>query len=397
MCWPKVDLFLILVFITSCTMQARITDLSQTEVQTSDVSLVYPSFSVTKIFSTILRVSRIESGDLVEIHSNSQCSNLLASGTSTGTTIDLSLTLTYGTYTFYAKKTRPSTGAVSCSTVPLNHQVDYVYGNGFPLGLSPYSAGTYTNTDGQLGQQNAGVTDSYGNIFVIRRTGSKIAKFNSQGAYQFSFGSSGTGSGQFSDPWDIAFDSSQNIYVTDRLNNNVQKFDSNGNFILKWGTTGSANGQFDQPRGLFIDSSNVIYVADYDNDRVQKFDSNGNHLATLSDGANTFFLYDVVADSSGNIYTFGTGGAYKYNSAFVNQGAFGGSGANGMSIDNCGNIYYFSNSAAQVFNSSGTLILTLSTGFPTVSGAAAPTCDSFLVFKWYKAMKYNLSGVQLFE
>ena len=92
------------------------------------------------------------------------------------------------------------------------------------------------------------------------------------------FGSPGSGDGQFNGSYGIGIDSSGKVYVVDNGNNRVQKFDSNGNFIAKWGSNGTADGQFEGPNGIGIDSSGKVYVSDNKNNRIQKFDSNGNFI-----------------------------------------------------------------------------------------------------------------------
>ena len=73
-----------------------------------------------------------------------------------------------------------------------------------------------------------------------------------------------------------------NVYVVDLGNNGVQKFDTNGNLITTWGSRGSGNGQFFGPWGIFFNPlyGNNVYVADTGNERIQEFDSNGKFIAT---------------------------------------------------------------------------------------------------------------------
>ena len=61
---------------------------------------------------------------------------------------------------------------------------------------------------------------------------------NTTQAYQFinSWGSEGSGEGQFISPRSIFVDSSGNVYVVDTLNHRIQKFDSNGTFMKTWGS-----------------------------------------------------------------------------------------------------------------------------------------------------------------
>jgi tripartite motif-containing protein 71 len=61
------------------------------------------------------------------------------------------------------------------------------------------------------------------------------------------------------------------VYITDQDNGRIQKFSSDGQFIESWGTTGDGNGQFSEPEGIDVDNSGHVYVADTGNNRVQVF------------------------------------------------------------------------------------------------------------------------------
>lgn len=82
----------------------------------------------------------------------------------------------------------------------------------------------------------------------------------------------------FQRPADVAWDSAGDIYVADGYGNNarVAKFDENGKFIKSWGSKGSGQGQFNSVRGIAIDSHGNVYVADAGNKRIQVFDGDGN-------------------------------------------------------------------------------------------------------------------------
>ena len=66
-------------------------------------------------------------------------------------------------------------------------------------------------------------------------------------------------------------DSRGNYYVSDELNHRIQKFDSNGTFLASYGSYGSGNGQFAVQQGLSIDAQDRLYVADTYNNRIQVF------------------------------------------------------------------------------------------------------------------------------
>ncbi len=95
-------------------------------------------------------------------------------------------------------------------------------------------------------------------------------------AYIASFGSYGTGDGQFDQPKGLAA-TGDYLFVGDFDNANIQKFDLDGNFISKWGSSGSGDGQFANLSGIKI-VGNYLYAAERTNHRIQKFDLNGNFI-----------------------------------------------------------------------------------------------------------------------
>jgi len=61
------------------------------------------------------------------------------------------------------------------------------------------------------------------------------------------------------------------VYVADSDNNRIQKFTSGGVFVSTWGTPGTGDGEFDYPVGVAVASDGSVYVADRGNGRIQKF------------------------------------------------------------------------------------------------------------------------------
>jgi hypothetical protein len=130
------------------------------------------------------------------------------------------------------------------------------------------------------------------------------------------FGSPGSGDGQFADPLGVAVQrSSGNVFVADSQNARVQKFDPNGNFIAAFG-----QGRLSQPTTIATDSLGKVYVGDEGENVVQKFSANGNFVSTI-DGSNTpqghfQSLAGVAVDQANNLWTAdaGTGNVIEFDS-----------------------------------------------------------------------------------
>jgi DNA-binding beta-propeller fold protein YncE len=69
----------------------------------------------------------------------------------------------------------------------------------------------------------------------------------------------------------VALDSAGNIYIADYTHELIQELSPAGRPIGTWGSRGSGPGQFKGPSSVWVDAQGVVYVADEGNDRIQKF------------------------------------------------------------------------------------------------------------------------------
>jgi tripartite motif-containing protein 71 len=193
-------------------------------------------------------------------------------------------------------------------------QLGYVVQKFSAAGAFETEWGSYGGGHGQFGPIGGIATDAASNVYVVDSSHDRIQKFDSFGHFLGSWGHRGSGLGQFS------FGSSQNytqppgggiavagsyVYVADSANNRIERFNLSGGEAMSWGSRGSGPGQFIYPRGLAANESEVV-VGDDDNHRVEKFDPNGAFQAaagTRGSGAGEFgFPYGVALDGAGDVY-----------------------------------------------------------------------------------------------
>lgn len=73
--------------------------------------------------------------------------------------------------------------------------------------------------------------------------------------YSSSFGSEGSGDGQFKHPGDVAVDAAGSLWVVDQANSRIEKFSETGEFLAKFGAAGSGKGQLSGPSALALDAA----------------------------------------------------------------------------------------------------------------------------------------------
>lgn len=87
-------------------------------------------------------------------------------------------------------------------------------------------------------------------------------------ADKFSFGSEGSGDGQFKDPTDLVISPSGKLYVADKGNDSVQVFDATGKFL-------SAVRNLDNPWSIAVDAQENLYVLGKGGNSVAVYSAQG--------------------------------------------------------------------------------------------------------------------------
>ena len=146
-----------------------------------------------------------------------------------------------------------------------------------------------------------------GEIIVVENSDHRISVFSPTGEKLRSFGSQGSGQGQFSKPRGVAVDDDGNILVVDSGNKRIQKFTSDGKLVM---VVGKGTIDLSNPVGISIhpdnkriivsdNGSNLIQILNPDLTFNSSFGGHGN-----KDGQTTN-PWEVAFDSAGNIYQGG--------------------------------------------------------------------------------------------
>ena len=177
------------------------------------------------------------------------------------------------------------------------------------------------------------ISTQEGTLLVTDIGNDKIHELDENGSLIRSFGSRGTGNGQFTDPVELAIGPNNRIYVTDTNNHRIQILERNGTFVKTFGTNGTGDGQFNKPKGLAISPEGEVFVSEAGNHRVQVFDANGTFLrkwgsqGNLDGQLNGPTSLDV--DAGGRVYVadyhnkrivvFDSLGAFKFSKSIPAQ------------------------------------------------------------------------------
>lgn len=182
-------------------------------------------------------------------------------------------------------------GTVPAGTVDLGESEEPYAGNVLPV--KPVAAwGSSGTGSGQFNTPRNVAIGPDGSIYVLDSGNARVQKFTADGTWVTAWGhecrlyealagcQQEDGSGGFSDPWGIAVDEANNVYVADTWNHRIQKFTGSGEFVTMWGQYSIAEAPSDMP-GYFwgprdvVAQNGLIYVTDTGNKRVQVFTPNG--------------------------------------------------------------------------------------------------------------------------
>ena len=231
----------------------------------------------------------------------------------------------------------------------------HIRGSPYPIAItpSPQSLRKPVRIVTGLGRPYGTAINSKGQIIVVEITGHCISVLTPDGEKIRTFGTKGSGRGQFTVPCGVAVDRDDNIYVADNNNHRIQKFTEDGQFMAAvgikssnhlqiyypigicfnertnnlyicdqcnhrvqvlstdltfvrcFGSSGKGNGELQNPKYAAFDDANNLYVTDCYNNRVQVFTAEGQFLRAFSNKHNGECLqkpYAIAIDGSNTVY-----------------------------------------------------------------------------------------------
>ena len=157
--------------------------------------------------------------------------------------------------------------------------------------------GTYGSGDGQFRDAHDVAIDLSGNIWVVDYGNSRIEEFTGDGTFLQSIGG-----GTLCVPYQLALDRDGNIWVSDNFHYRIVEFSRDGGVLRAFGSRGSEDGQFTNCSGMAFDSAGNLWVSDGDsNNRIQEFTPEGTFLQAFGRGELNYPT-DLTIDSTGNIW-----------------------------------------------------------------------------------------------
>jgi sugar lactone lactonase YvrE len=231
--------------------------------------------------------------------------------------------------------------------------------NGVPQAINGKTT-QVSPTATQLGNGSTAFNAAYTPLY-FSNTGQLVRSDDLDGTNLTTYGTQGSGTGQFYGAYGIALDSSGRIYVADTYNSRIVRIDDfAGTNWTTFGTYGSGDGQFNNPNAISIDAAGKIYVMDTGNSRLVRIDdmtgTNWTVATTgLGSGIGQFAQYStaVAFDTFGSIYVAdtgnqrivrmddltGTGWTTLTQSPVIGSYIFSFTSPVGVAVDNAGRIY----------------------------------------------------------
>jgi streptogramin lyase len=184
-----------------------------------------------------------------------------------------------------------------------------------------------------------------GTVYVTDRTDSRVEYFDRSGNYIGQLGTPGTGNGQLTDASNVAVSSAGTVYVSDAAGSRVEAFDSSGNFLFDVGSSGTGNGQFQLPEAITVAPNGNVYVSDVANRNIQEFTPVGTFITGWGSYGSTLgsfqLPYFMSYGPARNVFVSdnGNGLVQRFDASGNVQTGWSASSPNGIGVAGTGDVY----------------------------------------------------------
>ncbi len=257
----------------------------------------------------------------------------------------------------------------------------------YEICTSSCRAGVSGTGNGQFAEPYAVAVAPNGNMYVGDRKNERVQEFSVYEEYVTKFNTNGN-------PQGVAVAPNGNVYVATRkflLGFFVQEFSPAGTSLAKFGSLGAGNGQFGElgAEGIAVAANGRVYVADPSNDRVQELSillaASPAPFGSEGAGNGQFKKPDAVAAApNGNVYVadtqnsrieeFSPSGEYlaKFGSYGSRRGQL--THPDGIAVASNGNVYVADtgNNRVEEFSPSGEYIAAIALFYQPEGVAIAP-------------------------
>lgn len=169
-----------------------------------------------------------------------------------------------------------------------------------------FTFGSAGSGGGQFNYPQAVATAANGDVWVADKGKSRLEVFTASGSFVAAYGSAGSGEGQFAEPCGIAINQTTgNVYVADTQNRRVEELSAEGRFIRAW-----SQGSEYAPVAIAVDGAGHVWVTNYGKDDVQEFSETGvfiREFGSKGSGAGEFEGAQEIAFSQGMLYVVDKG------------------------------------------------------------------------------------------
>jgi sugar lactone lactonase YvrE len=232
-------------------------------------------------------------------------------------------------------------------------------------------AGTYISSFGSLGsgsgqfssQAPSGLgVDGKGSIWVADPGRTNLQHWSIPGFpnYLSSVGSMGFGNGQFANPTDVATDASGNVWALDKNQDRIQEFNEKGEWIRAAGAEGSGGGKLLSPAAIATDPHGNPWVLDTGNNRVVEFNTKGEFVQAIGMNVNKTKVEAGATEAEKNLCTAASGNVCQAATSGSAPGQL--SAPKGMAITSGENVWVVDtgNNRLQKFSPEGKLLKNIS-------------------------------------